>query len=88
MQKIFTNCSSAQCFTLHRGKIFHCPRSAHAHMLGVVQLPDEEYVDVGEENLKKRVNELLHRKNYIATCAFCKGTNGETIKPAIQVDTK
>ncbi len=88
LQKIFTNCSSAQCFTLHRGKIFHCPRSAHAHMLGVVQLPDEEYVDVGEENLKKRVNELLHRKNYIATCAFCKGTNGETIKPAIQVDTK
>lgn len=85
LQEMFDNCSSAQCFTLHRGRIYHCPRSAHAHVIGAVDLPNADYIEVNDIELKERIIEFTQRKEYIHTCRFCTGTNGELIKPAIQI---
>lgn len=86
--ELFSNCTTAFCMTLLHGKLYCCPRSAHAQNLGLVR--EKKYINLmaeglEEEKLKEKLLELLNRKRYPEACRYCYGSMGkETIRPAVQ----
>lgn len=65
---------------LFGGKMYPCPRSAHATDLGLIPRFDEDYVDFSDtridiEDKKRKLYEFLHKKCFNA-CKYCdRGTD-------------
>ena len=77
-QHRFDGCYSRRlCTTLYRGKLYVCPRQAHAIRLGLVHEESAETVDVMKSDyqdpkkLRDAVYALIDRKNRISSCKYC-----------------
>lgn len=87
LERMFKNCSSSFCLTILNGRLFRCPRTAHACALNFVD-DIEESVDLsGDVVDKDKLENFLYKIKYLSTCRYCFGTSNEKkrVKAAIQV---
>ncbi len=78
-EEIFGRCHARNCITFMYGKLFRCPRSAHAMRLGAMPEIREDYVDVvnfkgSDVELKNEINALQSR-TWIGACNYCDGAD-------------
>lgn len=84
--------SRKHCNTLFRGKLYACPRQAHAVRLCLTPEIDGEYVDVlSSENeepvrLHDEIYRLIDRKKRIAMCKKCGCDQNIKIERAVQTE--
>ena len=64
------NLCQRKCNTLLNGKLYICPRAAHAHNLGIIQLPPNNYVDLHQDNLKQQYHNFFYAQEQ-PTCEYC-----------------
>lgn len=90
-QRRYDECYTRRhCTTLYRGKLYVCPRQAHATHLGIIPQEKSEMVDVMQfvqsvpNDLSDAVYRLIERKEYITTCVFCGCDSEIKIPKAIQ----
>lgn len=87
-EAVFKTCASSWCITLHRGKVFRCPRSAHGFFLGAIPPDKSDYVDLtcDKEKIKEEIFSLLYEKRYVEACKYCNGTgkNDSWVRAAVQ----
>ncbi|SHO48785.1 radical SAM protein [Anaerocolumna xylanovorans] len=95
LQKNYELCFWKKNYTMLRGKIHNCPRSAHGQNLCAFEAHGEEYVDfndgtVSHEDLRIQMLKLIECKKYLTACEYCDGGdwNRESIPAAIQMGTK
>ena len=92
-QQRYDECFSRRhCTTLYRGKLYVCPRQAHATHLGIIPETDSENVDVLRTDysdpmvLRDDVYALLDRKKRISTCKHCGCNSRKKIPRAVQAE--
>ena len=92
-QHRYDGCYSRRlCTTLYRGKLYVCPRQAHAIHLGLIPDEDTESVDVlkpeYEESIVMReaVYGLIDRKERITACKYCGCDAGTRVPRAEQAE--
>lgn len=90
-QHRFDGCYSRRlCTSLYRGKLYVCPRQAHAIQLGIIPEDISETVDVSDHlyddpsALRDAIYRLLDRKEYISACRYCGCDSGIKVPRAIQ----
>jgi organic radical activating enzyme len=95
LQRNYERCFWKKNYTMLRGKIHNCPRSAHGQNLCTFEADEEEYVDfndgtVSQKDLRKQMLKLIERKKYLMACEYCDGGdwNRENIPAAIQMGRK
>jgi hypothetical protein len=59
-----------KCWTVLNGKLYMCPRAAHAHNLGKILLSPDKYVDLRGEDLPGQYNRFFYMKGQ-STCSYC-----------------
>lgn len=67
-------------FSLLNGKIYICPKSAHASDLGLIET--EHYVDIRNENSRKEIRKQLVSlvdSRYVELCKYCNEHNIENL---------
>ena len=69
LERSYRECSSAECKTLIKGKIFTCPRSAHLYNLGVLP-SDGEYLELNSLLTADKIKKFYNRKT-VSACAHC-----------------
>ena len=92
-KEIYNRCIMSKCYTLYRGKLYLCPRSAHGERLGAFANSEAEYVDLKDENAeenRKRVYRMITRSRPLTACYYCNGSSNDskTIKAAVQMIKK
>ena len=92
-QHRYDGCYSRRlCTTLYRGRLYVCPRQAHAIHLGLIPEEVSESVDVLRpeyEDLKpmrEAVYGLIDRKERITTCRYCGCDAGTKVPRALQTE--
>jgi len=84
--------SRKHCNTLFRGKLYACPRQAHAVRLGLTPEVNGEFVDVlSSENedpakLHEAIYRLIDRKERITMCRACGCDSNIKIERAVQTE--
>ena len=76
-KQIFDKCFERNCITFLHGKLYRCPRSAHAMNLGAMPDMKDDYVDLeewigGSKDLILRIKSLQN-KELISACDYCDG---------------
>lgn len=51
LQEAYQSCTSRNCFTIISNKLFHCARSAHATIAGLIPEFKDDYIDLSDENV-------------------------------------
>lgn len=88
----FSNCFERSGYTFLKGKVYRCPRIAHAVNLRAIPDFGMDYVDFSEKgksiDVLRTEFEILREKEYLEGCRFCDGAdNHENGIPAgIQID--
>ncbi len=88
INEMFASCIPGSCPTLLNGKLYQCPRAAHADNLGKLKSNDREYVNLLgaiDEPDKNILECIAERKRAISICRFCLGTNDSIVDSAIQM---
>ena len=92
-QHRYDGCYSRRlCTTLYRGKLYICPRQAHAINLGIIPEVKDEIVDVKDplfddpSALHKAVDILIDRRECISTCKRCGCDSGKKVSRAVQAE--
>lgn len=92
-QRRFDGCYSRRvCTTLFRGKLYVCPRQAHAVRLGLVPDGEGEDIDVTDagygdpSKLKDAIFALVDRKTNITSCRYCGCDRNIKIPRAVQAE--
>ena len=92
-QHRYDGCYSRRlCTTLYRGKLYVCPRQAHAIRLGIVPEDSTETVEVSDplykdtDMMHDAVYRLMDRKESISTCKYCGCDRGVKVPRAIQTE--
>jgi len=85
--EIIDTCFWKKNYTFLKGKVYHCPRSAHGHNLNIIPVLEEEYVDYTDETntiaqLQTKLAAIVNRKEAFIACQYCKG--GDWHSPRIQ----
>lgn len=82
-------------YTLHRGRLYYCPRSAHGNFLGLVDCNEEDYIDFNniqysDVEMRNKMEAFLNNKKPLNACSYCNGGNlsQRPIKAAIQEAVK
>lgn len=87
---IFTSCTTQNCKHMLNGKIYGCPRIAHAHNLDIYEPEDTEFIDLNieDKNISKKIGKLYYNTKYYNFCNYCDGTgkHSKKVAPAIQLD--
>lgn len=90
-EKIFSSCFERNGYTFLKGKLYRCPRSAHAMNLRAMPDVREEYVNLQNREVTAEVlrGELknLQERCWLEACNYCSGPNNHTqsIPAAIQI---
>lgn len=84
LKDMFSVCISASCPTILNGKLYQCPRAAHAEGIGKIFCKDSEKVDLAVLYDKEILKRITERKSCISTCRYCLGTNDGVVEAAIQ----
>ncbi len=85
--EMFRSCVPASCPTILHGKLYQCPRAAHADNTGILKCQDDEFVDLScniDVTKSKIIEQIAERRKCISTCSFCLGTNDQVVEAAIQ----
>lgn len=92
-QHRFDGCySRRQCASLFRGKLYVCPRQAHAIRLGLVPEDSSEVVDIlspefkDSDKLHDAISDLVDRKKRISSCSYCGCDDWKKVPRAIQTE--
>ena len=90
-QHRYDGCYSRRlCTTLYRGRLYVCPRQAHALNLGFIPDCDDETVNImnpefaESEALYDAVYSIVDRKKYITACKYCGSDSVIKVERAIQ----
>jgi len=71
----FHNCYMKTCKSILNGRLYFCPRSGHGHDLGLIDTPEDDYVDLHKnEPIVDKQNQLLnlyYGKHYVRACDYC-----------------
>ena len=84
--------SRRHCTTLYRGKLYVCPRQAHAIRLGILSEDVTETVDFSNpeyedpKSLRDSIYMLTNRKKHITTCRYCGCDDKIRVPRAIQAE--
>lgn len=87
LNRTFSQCIMAKCYTFYRGRLYLCPRAAHGERLGIFINPVDEYVEFSgnQQNIqtwKAELKALVKRKKYIKACEYCNGSSVHSKKIA------
>ncbi len=85
---MFRNCKVASCNTILDGKLYQCPRAAHADVLGIVKCDEKEVVNLSSPLTcleKERLGRIQKKELPTKACFYCMGTEAGTIPAAVQV---
>lgn len=92
-QHRYDGCYSRRlCTTLYRGRLYVCPRQAHAVRLGLIPGNDAETVDLlsleyeDPSVLHDAVYRLTDRREYITSCRYCGCDANVKVPRAIQAE--
>ena len=92
-QHRFDGCYSRRlCTTLYRGRLYVCPRQAHAVRLGIIPGDSSEEVDILSPEYENRarlhdaVFTLIDRKTRIAACGHCGCDASVKVPRALQTE--
>ncbi len=92
-QHRFDGCYSRRlCTSLYRGKLYVCPRQAHAIRLGLVPEEKTEIVDVmspeydDPSKLHDAIYDLIDRKKRISSCKYCGCDDWIKVPRAVQAE--
>jgi len=92
-QHRFDGCYSRRlCTTLYRGRLYVCPRQAHAVNLGVIEDDETGTVDLSgvaardPSALHDAVYHLIDRKEHITACRYCGCDAGVKVPRAVQAE--
>ena len=92
MKEIYANCFATNCYSFLKGKFYVCPRAAHAANLKAIPDIESDCIDFNDESvsideLKVRIKNLMHERDFIEACKFCDGLDNHIagVKPAIQI---
>ena len=92
-QHRYDGCYSRRiCTTLYRGKLYVCPRQAHAVHLGLIPGSDGEDVDVLKSSyedpakLCDAIYSLIDRKEHISSCRYCGCEKNIKVPRALQAE--
>ena len=92
-QHRFDGCYSRRlCTSLYRGKLYVCPRQAHAIRLGLVPEESSELVDVmspefdDPSKLHDAIYALIDRKKRISSCKYCGCDDWIKVPRAVQAE--
>lgn len=83
MSNFFEVCPN-KFFSLLNGKIYICPKSAHASDLGLIET--EHYVDIRNENSRKEIRRQLVSwvdSRYVELCKYCNEHDNENLEVVI-----
>ena len=89
-EQIFANCFERNGYTFLKGKLYRCPRAAHAINLKAMPDRKEDYIDLlkWRGTPEKLVDEIkaLQGKTYLEACNYCGGPDNhiQSIPAAIQ----
>jgi organic radical activating enzyme len=88
IEQLFESCWCKHSLQIMDGKISICPRASIGVQLGLVETPEDDYIDLAKqdspENLRKKLINFYNKTSY-AACGFCIQQN-ELVEPAIQID--
>ena len=67
---------------LMRSRIYRCQFHASSEIFGVLPVCEDDSVDISKESntLRKEINALLSRKNYLEACRYCCGRGFASIE--------
>ena len=92
-QHRYDGCYSRRlCTTLYRGKLYVCPRQAHAIRLGLIAEDNTENVNISDPlysdpaMMHDAIYRLMDRKEYISTCKYCACDKGVKVPRAVQAE--
>lgn len=73
LTKQFAACYMKTCKSILNGKFYYCPRSGHAHDMGLVDTPQNDYVvlDGDMEDVRQKILHLYYGKDYLEACNYC-----------------
>lgn len=79
---MFSVCFERNGYTFLKGKLFRCPREAHAMNLGAMPEVKEDYVDLlnwngTKEELKQQMK-MLQKREWLEGCNYCGGPDNHT----------
>ena len=88
----YQNCFFRKNYTMHRGKLFRCPRAAHGSYLKLLETDSNESIDFtnmntrDRESIRQELRQFFEAEYTPMACSYCNGGNlyGETIPAAIQ----
>lgn len=76
------------CRHIWDGEFHHCPRSAHAKYLGLIDVPEQDYVPLTKLDVAERRERIraMYDAKFIEACNHC-GLNKDVkfVKPGIQI---
>lgn len=69
----FKTCYMKTCKSILNGKFYYCPRSGHAHDMGLVETSQDDYVILSgnKEDVRQKILHLYYAKDYLAACNYC-----------------
>lgn len=80
LEQQYANCD-VEWFSLLHGKLYPCPRAAHATDLGIMIDDSRNYIDFTDkslsiEQLKKQLKQFIYKCKYFPCCGYCdRGTD-------------
>lgn len=80
-----TNCSWCSCYTVENGMVGRCARSIPARSLQKLEIKEKDYLILTEDISIEIVGKYFMFIEPMDCCKHCKGTKGENIKAAIQI---
>lgn len=81
----FNRCKWNTCYTIENSMIGRCARSIPAQTLQKINIKDDDYIDLNQENDIVRMGKYFMFLNPMTCCWHCKGSQGEPIQPAVQI---
>lgn len=79
-------CSWNCCFTMENGKIGRCARSIPASTLQKFNIAENDYIELRHHIDQEQIWEYFAFISPMTCCNYCKGSFGEDIEPAIQLE--
>ena len=82
LERKFGNCFERNGYTFLKGRLYRCPRVAHAINLKAIPDLSGDYIDLqnwnsGVEQLKMQIN-ALQNKQWLRGCNYCEGPDNHT----------
>lgn len=88
LEKMYQNCISANCYTVLNGRLYHCPRAAHAEKIGLLAKCENDCLNLEAEIMDSElIKNFISDAKYIDACRYCYGTRNSDrlVQAAVQM---